>query len=122
MWLKSSWEVLMIEKKTKLQTFQNNPRSQDFTDFSNLSLKKWRILCRWKLCQNEMDMVLMVVQSLVELDNEDWILISKGENFHSVEKLNIRSPHWKKMSWNQLFSKSVAFTKFLPKKRERKFP
>ena len=95
MWLKSSWEVLMIEKKTKLQTFQNNPRSQDFTDFSNLSLKKWRILCRWKLCQNEMEMVLMAVQSLVELDNEDWILISKGENFHSVEKLNIHS-HWKK--------------------------
>ena len=93
MWLKSSWEVLMIEKPSS-QVLQNNPRSPDFTDFSYLSLKKWKILCRWKLCQNKMEMVLMVLQSLVELDIEDWILISKGENFHSV----------KKMSWNQLFS------------------
>ena len=33
----------------------------------------------------------MALQSLVEQDIEDWILISTGENFHSVKKLNIHS-------------------------------
>ena len=45
---------------------------------------------------------------------------------HSVEKLEIRS-HQKNISSNQLFSnllfrKTVTFTKFLPKMREREFP
>ena len=44
---------------------------------------------------------------------------------HSVEKREILS-HRKKISWNQLFSnffsETVTFTKFLPKKRESKFP
>ena len=33
----------------------------------------------------------MMVQTMVELDIEDWILISKGENCYSVEKPNIHS-------------------------------
>ena len=45
--------------------------------------------------------------------------------FHNVEKWKIYS-HWENISSNQLFidffSKNVAFTKILPKKREIKFP
>ena len=45
---------------------------------------------------------------------------------HSVEKQEILSPHQKNISLNQLFSylfsKTVTFTKFLPKMREREFP
>ena len=40
---------------------------------------------------------------------------------HSVVKRDILS-HWKKISSNQLFSKTIAFTKILSKKSEREFP
>ena len=52
------------------------------------------------------------------------LLSSNWTSVHSVEKREILS-HWKKISSNQLFSnffsKTIDFTKFLPKKYEREF-
>ena len=51
--------------------------------------------------------------------------VSETHSVHGVEKWKIYS-HWKKISSNQLFSnffsKTVTFTKFLPKMHESKFP
>ena len=51
--------------------------------------------------------------------------LKKFQIIHSVEKREILS-HQKEISSSQLFSnlfsKTVTFTKFLPKMREREFP
>ena len=52
-------------------------------------------------------------------------IYSSQYSMHSVEKREILSPHRKNISSNQLFSnffsKTVTFTEFLPKMREREF-
>ena len=65
----------------------------------------------------------IILKNLNSIDFKEFLHYVYHE--HSVEKQEILS-HQKNISSNQLFrnlfSKTVTFTKFLPKIREREFP
>ena len=131
----------LFSRKSELRRFSSNQfiigwcnSVHDFTEF--FSRLKTRILLNtvWKngkfgltekIFRQINSLVICLVKPLFSRNFCRKSVRLKFHYFHTVhcgKTRNSLSSHWKFFSSNQLFSKSVIFTEFLLKMREREFP